>query len=289
MVSPGARAASAGTSDRPLSHTSPIQRVLDFGGDGLAAYTWAERPDLVERAEALERELWPEHNLHSDAEDAYWSCLGETFANFQFVVVDERHADEVVAEGHSIPCLWDGTVEGLPAGFDGVIEGGARLRGTGARPTTLCALAIEISPSRQGGGLSSRMLRAMAALGVVHGLSDVIVPVRPSLKEHYPLIPIERYARWRRPDGLPFDPWMRVHARLGGEMLRPEPRSLRITGTVAEWESWTGLAFPDSGEYTFPRGLAPVSIDREGDRGTYFEPNVWTRHRLGSAQDDLAP
>ncbi len=58
---------------------------------------------------------------------------------------------------------------------------------------------------------------------------------------------------------------------------------------AAEWEGWTGLAFPESGQYTFPRGLAPVWIDREADRGTYFEPNVWTRHRLGTAQAGSAP
>ncbi len=96
--------------------------------------------------------------------------------------------------------------------------------------------------------------------------------------------PIERYARWRREDGLPLDPWMRVHARLGGEVLRPEPRSLKITGTVAEWERWTGLAFPESGQYAIPRGLAPVWIDREVDLGTYFEPNVWMRHRLAGSE-----
>jgi len=65
-------------------------------------------------------------------------------------------------------------------------------------------------------------------------------------------------------------------------VLKPEPRSLHITGTVAEWEEWTGLAFPESGDYVFPRGLAPVAIDREADAGTYWEPNVWMRHRLGA-------
>lgn len=90
--------------------------------------------------------------------------------------------------------------------------------------------------------------------------------MRPSWKERYPLTPI--YARWRRPDGLPVRPWMRVHARLGGEVLRPEPQSLGITGAVPEWERWPGLAFPASGQYAFPRGLAPVWIDREADRGT---------------------
>jgi hypothetical protein len=75
---------------------------------------------------------------------------------------------------------------------------------------------------------------------------------------------------------------MRVHARLGAEVLCPEARSLRITGTVSEWERWTGLAFPETGQYAFPRGLAPVWIDRETDCRTYFEPNVWMRHRLGA-------
>ena len=43
--------------------------------------------------------------------------------------------------------------------------------------------------------------------------------MRPSWKERYPLVSIERYAGWRRADGLLFDPWMRVHERLVGMAL----------------------------------------------------------------------
>ena len=50
-------------------------------------------------------------------------------------------------------------------------------------------------------------------------------PFRPSWKERYPLVPIERYAAWRRADGLLFDPWMRVHERLGASVLKAEPVS----------------------------------------------------------------
>jgi hypothetical protein len=67
---------------------------------------------------------------------------------------------------------------------------------------------------------------------------------------------------------------------MGGELMRPEPESLKISGTVAEWEEWTKLPFPVSGEYVFPEGLATVSIDREADTGLYYEPNVWLRHSL---------
>ena len=32
------------------------------------------------------------------------------------------------------------------------------------------------------------------------------------------------------------------------------------------------------GDYWFPGGLATVAIDRDGNRGSYWEPNVWMRH-----------
>ena len=57
-------------------------------------------------------------------------------------------------------------------------------------------------------------------------LEVVLAPVRPTLKDRYPLIPIERYMEWRRADGAHFDPWLRLHERAGGELLAPAPESL---------------------------------------------------------------
>ena len=91
-------------------------------------------------------------------------------------------------------------------------------------------------------------------------------------------MPIARYLTWRRGDGELFDPWLRLHERLGAEILGVCPGSLVVTGTVAEWEQWTGMAFPDSGAYVVDGALVPVEIDREHDRGRYVEPNVWMRH-----------
>lgn len=107
-----------------------------------------------------------------------------------------------------------------------------------------------------------------------------MAPVRPNAKDRYPLIPMERNAAWTRADGLPFDPWMRVHARLGAERLGVCPSSNVVEGSVADWESWTGMAIPESGEFVVPGALVPVRIDRERDLGRLVEPNVWMRHRL---------
>jgi GNAT superfamily N-acetyltransferase len=245
--------------------------------------TDAERPELAKRGDPLSLEVWPEYNRNGDVMNENWRFLHELFPEFQFVLYDEE-ADEVLAQGHSVPLVWDGTVEGLPAGIDGALPGAVELQRSGGEPSTLCAMAVEISPSAQGRGLSRVMLEAMAGIARAHGLADLIAPVRPSWKERYPLTPIERYASWRREDGLAFDPWIRVHERIGGEILKPEPESLRITGTVAEWEGWTGIALPEPGEYVFPRGLATLQVD--DDEGRYWEPNVWMRHTISSGSSE---
>jgi hypothetical protein len=235
-------------------------------------FTVAQRPELTEPAWAATADVLPEYNNHGDVLNVYWPRLTEELPEFQFHLVDAE--GDILARARTVPVHWDGTVADLPAGIDGAIargfdEGGANV---------LCALVIMVPRAQQRRGLSARALLAMRELADRGGLNGVIAPVRPSLKEHYPLVAIDRYSTWRRADGLLFDPWMRVHERAGARVLRPEPHSLRITGTVGEWEQWTEMAFPDSGEFWFPGGLSTLSIDREADIGSYWEPNVWMHH-----------
>ena len=56
--------------------------------------------------------------------------------------------------------------------------------------------------------------------------------------------------------------------------------TLTIRGTVEDWESWTDMVFPESGEYVVKDALQPVQIDVEADLGVYDEPNVWMQHPM---------
>jgi GNAT superfamily N-acetyltransferase len=208
--------------------------------------------------------------MHGDVFDELWLPMTDAYPEFQFALLG---GDTVLAEGHTVPLAWDGDDAHLPDGIDAALTAGVQGR---APADTLCALAAEIPPAARGRGLAAELLRAMAELARRHGLARLIAPVRPSWKERYPLTPIERYVTWRRADGQLLDPWMRLHERLGARVATPLPRSMRITGTVAEWEAWTGLAFPEGGTYVFPRGLAPLEVT--GGVGRYFEPNVWLIH-----------
>ena len=235
---------------------------------------YADRDDLMARRfEELTQPTFPEYMNQSEAADLYWERLYSDFPDFQVALVE---GDDLLAEAHAVPLPWDGTLEDLPPGWeDGFVRGM-----TSERPhTALMAIAISVAPSQQGRKLSSRMIRTFTDNARAAGLEKgVIAPVRPTWKERYPLIPIERYSQWRRADGSHFDPWLRVHELVGGEIVAPAPESMTIRGSADEWEEWTGMAFPEDGTYTFPGCLAPV-VFVDGV-GTHVEPNVWVLHRI---------
>jgi hypothetical protein len=235
---------------------------------------FADRPDLLEiRFETLTAKTFPEYMNHNEP-GRNWSRLYTDFPDFQVALVDDD--GELVAEAHAIPVTWDGTVGGLPSGWDEGFESGMAM----VEPATaLMAVAISVAPDQQGRQLSSRMIRTFTDGARAAGLTaGVIAPVRPTWKQRYPLIPIETYMAWRRPDGSHFDPWLRIHEVVGGEIVAAAPRSMVIRGTAVEWEAWTGMTFPADGEYVFPGGLDIVRF--EDGIGTHVEPNVWVLHRL---------
>jgi len=239
---------------------------------------YSERPELWRRIGDLSSRVWPEYNLHADDPNRYWGRLYDEFPDYQFVLYDDER-DEVLAEGHTLPCAWDGTPAGLGSGIDHVIRAGFELREAGGAANALSALAAEVLPEQRERGLSTVVLTAMVDVAAAAHFEHLVAPVRPSWKERYPLAPIERYIHWTGRDGRPFDPWIRVHLRLGGRIVAPVPHSMRITGAVAEWESWTEMEYPESGEYVFPHCLATLLVDREADSGLYWEPNAWIAHR----------
>ncbi|CAN5241311.1 transferase [soil metagenome] len=233
---------------------------------------YADRADLRARRRAeLSSVTFPEYMNWNEPGDKYWDRLYSDFPDFQVALLE---GDELVAEAHAVPLPWDGTLDDLPSGWD---EGFVRGMTSPDPATALMAIAISVAPARQGQRLSGMMIEAFRDNARGAGLSSVIAPVRPTLKERYPLIPIERYVEWRRDDGSHFDPWIRIHERMGGKILAAAPESMTISAPVADWESWTGMRFPDEGAFVFPGGLAPLVV--EDGIGVHLEPNVWVLHR----------
>jgi len=237
-------------------------------------HSYDERPELRELKGPL-LEVWPRFMLEDAVSERCWGHLYERFGAFQHFLVDSEN-DTLVAEVNSVPVELD--LEALPErGWDEALEKGTTGAGSA---TVVSALQVLISSGWQGKGLSGLCLERMRETAVAHGFADLVAPVRPSWKERYPLVPIERYIRWTRPDGRLLDPWLRVHSGLGAELVGPCRKSMTIAGTVQDWEEWTGMVFPETGDYVVRGALELVHVDREADLGTYVEPNVWMHHRL---------
>jgi GNAT superfamily N-acetyltransferase len=235
-----------------------------------------DEPGLWEPAESLCSSVWPELMLHDPVADRCWTHLSRDWPAFQLVLVDAEGGVAAVAQAG--PLCWDGTDEGLPDGWDDQFERSVADLEAGRAPDTLGAIQICVAPGRRGRSLSSLMLEAMKRSAVEAGYKAVIACVRPTAKGRYPLLSIDDYVAWLRPDGLPFDPWLRVHVRAGGRIVRPSPRSMTIRGSIAQWREWTGLDFPVSGPYVVEGALTPVEIDLAAGTGVYFDPNVWVVH-----------
>jgi len=146
-------------------------------------------------------------------------------------------------------------------------------------PTALCALEVFVAPHRRRRGLAAAMVRAVNARAAEAGLRKVVVPVRPVGKEAEPAVPMAEYAARRRPDGLPADPWLRTHERLGAALVGICPSAVTVTGSIAEWLDWTGVKLED-GENLVPGGIAPVYASVTHDQGSYCEANVWMEHTI---------
>ena len=184
----------------------------------------------------------------------------------------------LIAGCWGVPIAWDGTAGDLPGGFTDSLARSVTSYEEGVVPNTFVLMAAAVRSDEQGQGHASRVITSVRDRAVAGGLPQVIAPVRPTLKSRYPLTPIDAFMTWTRADGLPLDPWLRTHVRLGARLLAPAPASQTMTGTVAEWEKWTNMSFPSSGTYVIPDGLTTLTIDHAADLGTYVEPTIWLRH-----------
>lgn len=242
-------------------------------------HNYIERPDLGEVYDGF-LGMWPQFMFHDPVAIELYPYLFEHLAHFQTCWTNDQ--GQKVAEGICIPLVWDGTLENLPDGWDNSLRRGVENHKAGETPTAVSALVATVHEDFVGKGLSRRIIQGMKERAVVHNITALIAPVRPNLKTKYPLMPIENYVNWKREDGLFFDPWLRTHERIGGKFMKIAPHSMDLRGTVAEWEEWTEMKFPETGDYVIEGGLVPLKIDYTKDEGVYIEPNVWMLHEVAS-------
>lgn len=243
-------------------------------GDHVEITTVAMRPELA--GNAVDAGPWPTFMRHNRVSEAFfWQSVVEFPEVCLLAIAD---SGKVLADGHAVRFRSAGE---LPAGgWEHVVVHAFIDRRRGTEADAVCALNISVDVSVQGQGLAGLMLGALRGAARAAGVSTLVAPVRPTQKSAEPHTAMSEYAARRRPDGLPVDPWLRTHVRVGGEIVGMAPASWVVTGSLSEWRDWTGVPFDRDGLVVVPGALVPVCCDVASDLGVYVEPNVWVRHSL---------
>jgi GNAT superfamily N-acetyltransferase len=248
---------------------------------GLEIFTLRERPDLRPAIFLPDlQSVWPEFMRHGTTAELYFApSQFEAYLDYAFAgVVDGK----VVARAFSVPFAFnvDGRDELPDGGWDQVIRWAHEDRMIGRASTALSALEITLVPEARGSGNSIALLNAMKCCARANGYKALFAPVRPNQKHLRPHTSMREYISEMRADGLPADPWLRIHLRAGGRVVKIAPYSMTIIGSIADWSTWTGATLDQSGEVAVAGGLAPLIVSLEQGYAVYVEPNVWVEHVL---------
>lgn len=247
----------------------------------LTITTLAERPELEGPMWDMSQ-VWPEFMLHDLLAAVTYDWMVRELPEYVLVATDADGT--LVARAFSVPFLLNSPRRQgrLPAmGWDQVMLWAFADRRDGRGTDTVSAIEVAVLPELRGKGLSGLMVAAMRDNAAKHGFGELVAPVRPNGKHLEPEAPMDEYAFRTRPeDGLPHDPWLRVHVRAGGVIDSVAPASMTINGSLEQWRDWTGLPFDTDGPVEVPGALGPVTCEASRGYAVYVEPNVWVRHRL---------
>ena len=251
----------------------------------LELVTLRARPDLRPQifSETIQA-AWPEFMQHDPTAMLYYAAPHlDCYLDTAFAIIDPAAPDIAVGRAFAVPFVFGELPDrmDLPdAGWDEVIRWAHQDRMLGRIGNALSALEITLMPEQRGQGASRIILDAMRGHARTLGYRHMFAPVRPTAKHLEPFTPIDDYVRRCTADGLPVDPWLRVHIRAGGEIVRVAPTSMVIPGSIADWNRWASMSFPASGQIAVPGALVPVHVSLEQDHAVYVEPNIWVRHSM---------
>lgn len=221
----------------------------------------------------------PRYLKYDQIKNRYWNTIYKAFPTNQFFVFD---SNTLVAVINCVPLhLTKNEYVNLSEdGWRWALEKSFEDRERSLEPNFLCCLSIKTNKDYSQRELYQYIIQELKTSALEQKYQAIISPVRPSMKQFYPLQDITNYAQWINNSGLPYDTNIRTHVKNGAVILKTCSKSLQVEGSIAQWESWTGFTFQTTGEYTLTKALTTLKINVELNKGYYNEPHIWMLYRL---------
>lgn len=221
----------------------------------------------------------PKYLQYDNIKAKYWKSIYKAFAPTQFFVFDNNTLAAVI---NCVPLhLTKNELNTLSDdGWRWALEKAFADSERGLSANTLCCLSIKTNRDYTQKDLHHFIISHLKRTTLESQYQALITPVRPKMKQFYPLQDISNYSQWINNYGLPYDIAIRTHVKNGAVILKACIRSLQIEGSVTQWETWTGYTFQTTGDYILPKALSPLRINVELNKGYYNEPHIWMLYRL---------
>jgi len=231
-----------------------------------------------DQIDELTSSYYPEFILHDQITTTYWDKIYDLYPQFQLAYSKDH---KIIAVGNSVPLNIENYNNFNIDGWDWALEQSIFQYNNQIKPNVLVGLSVVIDNEHQGKGKSKVVLSDFKKIAIQSGFDRVIIPIRPINKHLYPLMNLEDYIN-QRINGLHIDPWIRTHENLGGKIICICKNAMNISGTIKEWEDWSGIKLLNDGKYHIQGSLAPLEVDIAKNYCIYNEPNIWIEYILNN-------
>jgi GNAT superfamily N-acetyltransferase len=222
---------------------------------------------------AIEDQVWPTFNQLADG------SIGIDYDPNLHLVAQIKDTGQLVATIDAIEIDWDGNPDTLPKrGWTEIIEDGLIREELDQEIQTdwVAALGTSVLPDYQKFGLSKKLLEELIKKAKALGYKGMIAPVRPIYRFRMPDLTINEYSQVRLDNGEHFDPWLRIHERIGGKIIGVCPASAVFSAPLNDWQDWSKMKLPESGRLLVPNAINYLEI-KDGV-GVLKEDSVWVLH-----------
>jgi GNAT superfamily N-acetyltransferase len=222
---------------------------------------------------AIEDQVWPTFNQFADG------SIAIDYDRDLHLVAERKDTNELVATIDAIEIDWDGNPKTLPErGWTEIIEEGLIREAEGRELKTdwIAALGTSVLPDYQKFGLSKTLLEELVKKAKSLGYKGMVAPVRPIYRFRMPDLTIQDYVNVRLPDGEHFDPWVRIHERIGGQIIGVCPASAVFSAPITDWQDWSKMKLPENGKVLVPNAINYLEI--KDSLGVLKEDSIWILH-----------
>ncbi|MCA4805437.1 hypothetical protein [Myroides odoratimimus] len=236
-----------------------------------------QKDNLIQKITELD--TFPAYLNADSIRNKYWNSMFTVFSTDQFIVLEDNN---LVATIHCIPLhLTKTEFAKLPAGgWRWALEKSFADHERILKSNTWCCLSIFTNKSYPENEIHHYIMSNLKQIATQKKYQNIISPIRPKMKQHYPLQDTTNYSQWINNSGLPYDVEVRKHVINGAVIQGVCSSSFHIEGTIIQWEKWTGYTFQSTGEYILPMGLSTLKVNVELNKGEYIEPNIWMIYKV---------